>query len=483
MSSLEKPLKIDLGTSALRAPAEQQDTDKAKETSLKGALEGASDLIAAMARKNSSVRFSGVDFEAEESAGRSHGWRILCQAEILNFTALRRHLGTVRAESLISDVAARIGGSFPDVRTAQVGRSLLEISFVSANAEAAAREIEEMRQLFADPITLPEGSYHLQLAFGVGISPIAEQDLIRLTETAEAALERARGEDRLVMLDLSKADMAFDKLSLMRELPEAIANGEMLMHYQPKVHIRRQSINSAEALVRWQHPTRGMIFPGDFIAIAEQAGEIASLTLWTLEQVVRDQKRLAALGYDLTLFVNISGQLLADSKFVDQAIALVRNTDAKLGFEITETAVIRDPDSAIRHLNQFADIGISLAIDDYGAGLSSLAYLKKLPAKELKIDKMFVMQLTSSNRDPLIVRSTIDLAHALDMEVTAEGVETPSALALLSVMGCDMAQGYLISRPMPLDAFHQFLVDDAHKGAEAHNASSFFRPESFWKRA
>ena len=174
--------------------------------------------------------------------------------------------------------------------------------------------------------------------------------------------------------------------------------------------------------------------------------------------------------------------LLADADFVKEACAIVSISGAKLGFEITETAVIRDPDSAIQHLQSFADIGVQLAIDDYGAGLSSLAYLKRLPANELKIDKMFVMQLTSSNRDPLIVRSTIDLAHALEMEVTAEGVETPSALALLSVMGCDMVQGYLLSRPLGFDAFRKYLADEAHLTSAA-NVQSFIRPESFWKRA
>ncbi|RYD46028.1 MAG: EAL domain-containing protein, partial [Sphingomonadales bacterium] len=181
----------------------------------------------------------------------------------------------------------------------------------------------------------------------------------------------------------------------MRELPRAIAQGEMFLQYQPKVHVRRQEISSAEALVRWQHPIRGLILPGDFISVAEEAGEICALTLWTLRQVIEDQQRLARAGHDLTLFLNISGMLLADGDFVREACAIVAATDAKLGFEITETAVIRDPESAIRHLQTFADIGVALAIDDYGAGLSSLAYLKQLPAKELKIDKMFVMQLTS----------------------------------------------------------------------------------------
>jgi EAL domain-containing protein (putative c-di-GMP-specific phosphodiesterase class I) len=235
-------------------------------------------------------------------------------------------------------------------------------------------------------------------------------------------------------------------------------------------------------LVRWRHPTRGLILPSDFIPLAETSRDIDRLTLWTIEQVITDQHYLRADGQEITIFVNISGQLLSNTSFVKRACEMVSNAGVPLGFEITETSVIRDPVSAIANLNVFADHGIAIAIDDYGAGLSSLAYLKQLPARELKIDKMFVLQLTSSNRDPLIVRSTIDLAHALEMEVTAEGVETPAALALLSVMGCDMIQGYLISRPVEIEAFRQFLRD--HKDAAlVDSARASFRAAAFRRLA
>jgi EAL domain-containing protein (putative c-di-GMP-specific phosphodiesterase class I) len=409
-------------------------------------------------------------------------WRILSQCEIVNFTTLRRHLGRPRADALVLDVAARISSELPDIRILTAGRALIEIAFERETPEAGAADVDRLRKALALPFDLDGESYQLQIQFGVAAAPCEECDDVRLTEAAESALDLALTEKRVVMLDLSRADLAFDRLTLMRELPRAIAEGEMFLQYQPKVHVRRQEIASAEALVRWQHPQRGLILPGDFISVAEEAGEIGALTMWTLRQVIADQKRLAAEGHDITLFLNISGMLLADAEFVKEACAIVAVSGAKLGFEITETAVIRDPDSAIQHLQQFTDIGVQLAIDDYGAGLSSLAYLKRLPASELKIDKMFVMQLTSSNRDPLIVRSTIDLAHALEMEVTAEGVETPSALALLSVMGCDMVQGFLLSRPLGFEAFRKYLAEEAHL-ASAGNVQSFNRPESFWKRA
>ena len=410
-------------------------------------------------------------------------WRILCLCQATNFGMLRRHLGRARADRVALDIASRIDHLVPDVRISPVGRAIVEIAFERDTLEDATADIDRLRQSFLRSIELEGEPFQFQMAFGAAAAPSEENDEVRLAEAAESALAQACEEQGVVVLDLSSADLAFDKLTLMRELPRAIVNGEMFLQYQPKVHVRRQEIASAEALVRWQHPTRGLILPGDFISVAEQAGEIGPLTLWTLKQVIADQKRLAADGHDMTLFLNISGVLLADAGFVAEACDIINAVDTKIGFEITETSVIRDPESAIRHLQMFADIGIALAIDDYGAGLSSLAYLKQLPAKELKIDKMFVMQLTSSNRDPLIVRSTIDLAHALEMEVTAEGVETPSALALLSVMGCDMVQGYLISRPIGIEAFRQFLDDEDALKASGNAHSSFVRPESFWKRA
>ena len=417
-------------------------------------------------------------------AGIAGGWLFICFVEIVNFAALRRHLGRLRADGLVIDVRRRLAAALPQAITLIVGRATVEVSFDGTQLGDLDAAAAAMRTAMARPFDLDSEFHMLEIAIGAAAAPAGATEDVRLVEQAEAALDEAREDQQhTVLRDLSVGTPAFDRLTLIREMPQAIANGEMFLQYQPKVHVRQQRIASAEALVRWQHPLRGLILPGDFITVAEEARQILALTLWTLDEVIRDQKILAEDGHDLTVFINISGQLLGDAAFVQAACEKVRHGGAKIGFEITETAVIRDPASAIANLQIFADQGIVIAIDDYGAGLSSLAYLKQLPARELKIDKMFVLQLTSSNRDPLIVRSTIDLAHALDMEVTAEGVETQAAMALLSVMGCDMIQGYLISRPVSIDAFRHFLREHLLRPVENVRQSMFQRPETFWKSA
>jgi diguanylate cyclase len=410
-------------------------------------------------------------------------WRSLCLIEIANFASLRRHVGRARADELARALATRIRRAVPHASAHPAGRALVEVTLEGDSAADFEQALATIAALFSEPVDIDGELYPLELLLGAAATPLAETEEVRLVEEAEAALEQARAEKAPVLRDLSAGTPAFDRLTLMRELPSAITAGEMELQYQPKVHVRRQEVASVEALVRWRHPERGLILPGDFIPAAEEAREVAALTLWTLERAIKDQRVMALAGFDIPVFLNISGQLLADSAFVACACELVRRGQARIGFEITETSVIRDPQGAIENLHTFAAVGITIAIDDYGAGLSSLAYLKQLPASELKIDKMFVMQLTSSNRDPLIVRSTIDLAHALEMEVVAEGVETQASLALLSVMGCDLVQGYLISRPIAIDALLTYLHDHRAQKTGGVEHPMFRRPKLAWKTA
>jgi EAL domain-containing protein (putative c-di-GMP-specific phosphodiesterase class I) len=409
-------------------------------------------------------------------------WAVQALAQMTNQAFLRRHLGVARSNDIAFDIADRIAGAMPGVVATVIGRWTVEVETCVADTGELQHFSDRLTEALAQPFDLDGERHQIDFAVGVAAGPPGTLDDVRLAEEAEDALVQSRTESVPILRDLSRIDPMVDKLSLKRELKGAIDRGELFLQYQPKVHVRRQEIASAEALVRWRHPTRGLILPSDFIPLAETSRDIDRLTLWTIERVIADQRYLRADGQDITIFVNISGQLLSNASFVKRACEMVEKGGVPLGFEITETSVIRDPVSAIANLNIFADHGIAIAIDDYGAGLSSLAYLKQLPARELKIDKMFVLQLTSSNRDPLIVRSTIDLAHALEMEVTAEGVETPAALALLSVMGCDMIQGYLISRPVEIEAFRQFLRD--HKDAAlVDSARASFRAAAFRRLA
>jgi EAL domain-containing protein (putative c-di-GMP-specific phosphodiesterase class I) len=400
--------------------------------------------------------------------------------EIANFAALRRSLGTARANFLGHDLADRLADTLPNARLHVAGQRMIEVDFESDTDDVLDDTIRRAYAACEDAFDL-DGEWHrLSILIG-GACGRAGSDDVLLAEEAEAALAEARQGVTTVRHTLDDTREA--SIQLTQEIDRALDRDEMVLMYQPKVHARSQAVASVEALIRWQHPERGLILPGDFITAAERGQQIDRMTLWTISRAIRDQRVLRASGHDLRVFINISGQLLADAAFVQAACKLIDDAgDASIGFEVTETSVIRDPAGAIANLKRFDAIGIRISIDDYGSGLSSLAYLKQLPASELKIDKLFVTQLTSSNRDPLIVRSTIDLAHALDMEVVAEGVETPAALALLTVMGCDLVQGFLISRPIGLDALIAFLRDEGGARAARQTRQSFLELAGAWKR-
>lgn len=381
--------------------------------------------------------------------------------EIGNFAVLRRSLGLRRADLLILDVAERIAAQCPEGNVATIGRNLVELQVAGNEHAGLDALIASVRAGLEHGLTIDGQPHRVELVFGGASATTTEPDPVGLVEQAEQALAIARG-GVSVTSDMPSATFPTDDALIGRELQAAVLNDELFVQYQPKMHLRRQEVTSVEALIRWRHPQRGLVMPNDFIPAAERTGDIMAMTLWTLRQVIKDQHALSLDGHELTVFVNMAGVLLSNQMFVDQAIALIQESGARLGVEITETSVIDDPRGAINNLKRLSDIGVVVTIDDYGAGLSSLAYLKELPASELKIDKLFVTQLSSSHRDPLIVRSTIDLAHALDMEVVAEGVETPASLALLTVMGCDMVQGFLISRPLTLEALLNYLREQQH---------------------
>ncbi len=242
-------------------------------------------------------------------------------------------------------------------------------------------------------------------------------------------------------------------------LRDAMAGGQLSLFYQPKLDVRANGFLTAEALLRCHLPAAAEHTMGELIIAAEQCDFNANLTLWTMRRALSDQLVLIEHEIALKTSVNLPGNLLADSEFTLRAVDILKSADGRIGIEITETSVIEDPRHALANLQLYQAAGADIAIDDYGIGLSSLRYLKQIPADELKIDREFIKELTSSNRDPMIVRSTIDLAHALGMKVTAEGVDCSTKLALLKVMGCDYLQGFHIARPMPLVDLIAFMAE------------------------
>ncbi|MEO0500518.1 MAG: EAL domain-containing protein [Pseudomonadota bacterium] len=267
---------------------------------------------------------------------------------------------------------------------------------------------------------------------------------------------------------------------LMEDLRAAYGTGDLAMHYQPKMHCRTNRIDGAEGLIRWAHPAKGALSPTEFIRIAERSGDIVSLTHWTLDRAVEDQQRLKDEGLDLDISVNLSAGLVCNRAFLSEAVRRLEPRAGRIALEITETAIIDDPDAALAGLEMLTEAGIALSIDDYGAGMSSLTYLKRVPACELKIDRLFSAELARSHNDPMLMRSSIDLAHGLGMEVTAEGIETQASLALLRVMGCDRVQGFLTGRPMPIDRFIAFIRDHEHLNAVETPSTGFSRAANFW---
>jgi EAL domain-containing protein (putative c-di-GMP-specific phosphodiesterase class I)/GGDEF domain-containing protein len=376
------------------------------------------------------------------------------------FQFVRGAIGHRLASTLIARLGGKLAELYPAWPRARLSTDVLGLAFEADSLADAERIADRLLEALEHPIRLAEDMVDVSLSAGLAIRGADDKVVTSVIERADIALDQARASRRKVArFDEALYGDPAANLSLTSEMAHAIARGDMVIHHQPKYDLRAGAITGAEALVRWRHPTRGMVAPDLFITLAEETGHIRALTECVLAKTIADQAMLRAEGHDIAISVNISGRLMSDPDFADAAIAMIERADAKLAFEITETAVIDNPDVALGLIQRFAAAGVGVAIDDYGAGLSSLTYLKQIPADELKIDKSFVLSLADNQRDRLLVKSTIDLAHSLGLKVTAEGVETSTTAALLAAMGCDHAQGYLIARPMCAEDLGRLLKD------------------------
>ena len=263
----------------------------------------------------------------------------------------------------------------------------------------------------------------------------------------------------VVVYDPENDDHSPERLPLLGQLRRGIERGELFLQYQPKVNLKTREVVGVEALVRWQHPDRGMIPPNDFIPLAEHTGMTGPLTMSALDMALAQVKMSADGGHHIPVAVNISARNLSDDEFANKVKGVLAKHAVASGLlevEVTESAVMLEPEKAARILNELHSIGVRIAIDDFGAGYTSLAQLKNLPISELKIDKSFILTMDSNTDDAMIVKSMIDLGHSLNMKVVAEGIETAHALNTLADLQCDIGQGYHLCRPALPEALMQW---------------------------
>ncbi|MFD1611718.1 EAL domain-containing protein [Sphingomonas tabacisoli] len=313
------------------------------------------------------------------------------------------------------------------------------------------QHLRGLHKLLAQPIRLEDRSVDLLLSFGIDGSldrPLKS----RVASAMLCAEEAARGNEVWKVYDAQRSHAAAWQLSLMGGLDLALASGDIWVAYQPKVSLATRRIIGTEALVRWKHATVGPLTPDQFIPVAEAHGKIAPLTYFVLEQSLKDLAALRASGHELGVSVNLSPQMLQESDLVERVSSALARHDVparELTLEITETGDLLSVPGNIERMQQLVATGVKLSIDDYGTGKATLEYLARLPSHEVKIDRTFITDLDRNQQNLILVRATLDMAHKLGRHVVAEGVENEAVMQVLRRLGCDIAQGYLLSKPIP----------------------------------
>ena len=410
--------------------------------------------------------------------------------EIDRHDHLRAALGFAAFAALKVELADRLSSDRDEADVGVIAPGvlgvLIDYDLVDDQDENALGDLAlALRKRLTKPVRV--GDLDIDAAITIGATLCTLQNdkpnVEAVIKEALAAAEQAREQRKpYARFDPSLFGDPARNLAIMSRMNAALSSGEIAMHYQAKLNVRTGRFDSAEALIRWTDPERGYIPPDAYIPLAEETGHIRELTRWTLERALLDQVALAKSGQNLAIAVNISSMLLTDTDFAARAAQLASQSRGGLIFEVTETAIMADVDTSIRTLETWARAGVKISIDDYGTGQSSLAYLKRLPASELKLDRAFIKDVTHSQRDRMLVKSTVDLAHNLGLTLTAEGVEDDETLQVLKLMGCDGAQGFGLVRPCSLIDLVGFLqrhreaADDAASGYGASGTVTAQRP-------
>ena len=427
------------------------------------------------------VRFNEQLEEAIEAARRRGATLSVMLLNLDRFRLINDTLGHTAGDHVLRQVAmrlrqlapaaatlARLGGDEFAVLLPQDGERSTPLdgaTAASGSSQAApdpARFAQVVLEMMKHPVLLDGQPLDVGASIGIVRYPEHGADAGTLIRHADMAMYGAkRGTQGYAFYDLQFDIAQQDQLSLLGELRRAVEANELRVFYQPKIDLARGCTKGVEALVRWEHPDRGLLAPGLFMPYAEQTGFVRHVTGWMLAQAIGQCGRWYEQGMPLQVSINISTRDLVDEGLpglVGRLLGQHRLPPALVCLEITESSFMQDPERALKTLRELDALGVEISIDDFGTGFSSLSYLKRLPVDELKIDRAFVMNMLDDADDFTIVRSTVELAHNLGLRVVAEGVETAAAMDALRAVGCDLAQGYHASWPIPVDAFERWLL-------------------------
>jgi diguanylate cyclase (GGDEF)-like protein/PAS domain S-box-containing protein len=375
--------------------------------------------------------------------------------DLNRFKELNDTLGHAAGDQLLREIRPRLMAASSGAElVARIGGDEFAVILSPGRGAADAERIaERLRTALEEPFKVQDLTLRVGASVGIAVYPEHANDADTLLQRADVAMYSAKKHG----VGHELYDAAYDghsrhRLTLIGELPAAIASGQLVVHYQPKYDLQDGELVGAEALARWQHPVHGLLGPDKFVALAEHAGVMRPLTHAVLDTALCQCARSRALGIDLCVAVNLSAPNLLDAAFPLDVKGLLKKWELPVGclqLEITETIVSNDRASMIDVLQQLRELGVTLSLDDFGVGSSSLSFLRHLPVQELKIDRSFIMDLDTDDHNAAMVRTIIDLAHNLDMRVVAEGIETKEIQDLLASYGCDEGQGFLLGRPMP----------------------------------
>jgi EAL domain-containing protein (putative c-di-GMP-specific phosphodiesterase class I) len=390
----------------------------------------------------------------------------LIVAHINRFAEIASGLGPAATGQLVLRVSDRLKFAAPERVVYRTDEASLAWIEAPEDEETVGDRIEAIAALMRAPV---ECGRLVDVSLSFGLASGERIEVKHLAANAALAASRAarKGLRWSKFVD-ADGDETNWHLSLLGELDAAMASGQVWNAYQPKLELATGRIVGVEALVRWLHPQRGPIGPDSFIPLLEEHGRVRELTVHVLGQALEDARAWDVAGYPLEVAVNVSATLLADHGFIELVGQMLRASGLppkRITIEITETAAINSADTAVAALESWRAVGVNVSIDDYGTGQSSLGYLQKLPASELKIDRSFIQAVDSDPRNAIMVRSTIALAHELGMKVVAEGIEDEECLKALAAMGCDTGQGYFISRPVAAAAVTDFIAEQPRKAA------------------